>query len=73
METVSQPFFEVPNSVDYTVNRSEEVISHRRNSEREFPDPGAFGEQACSVQEPWDRATCSGESRCGAFIKAEMD
>jgi hypothetical protein len=53
MEAVSQPFFEVPYGVNDTVDRPENVISHRRNSEREFPNPGELREQAFSVQEPW--------------------
>jgi hypothetical protein len=52
MKTVSKPFFEVPDGVNDAINRSENVISHRRNSEREVPNPCEFREQALSVQEP---------------------
>jgi hypothetical protein len=53
MEAVSKPFFEVPDGVNHTVDRPENVISHRRNSEREFPNRRELREQAFSLQEPW--------------------
>jgi hypothetical protein len=52
METVSQPFFEVPDGVNDTVDRPEDVISHRRNPEYQFPNPSELREQAFSIEEP---------------------
>jgi hypothetical protein len=49
MEAVPQPSFEVPYGVNDTVDRPENVISNRRNSKRELPNPRKFGEQAFSV------------------------
>jgi len=57
MEAISKPFFEVPDGVNHTVDRPGNVISHSRNSEREFPNRGELREQAFSLQEPiWIRA-----------------
>ena len=53
MEAVSQPLFEVPYAVNDTIDWSKDVISHWRDSERKFANPGEFREQAFSVQKPW--------------------
>jgi hypothetical protein len=52
MERVSQPSFEVPHGVNDTIYRPDNVISHRRNSERKLPNPGELREEAFSVEEP---------------------
>jgi hypothetical protein len=62
METVSQPLFEVPDGVNDTVDRPENVISHRRNPEGQFPNAGELREQAFSVQERRIRQTVGRKS-----------
>ena len=71
METVSQPLFEFPDGVNDTVDRPENVISHRRNPERQFLESGLVPRASLQCPGAMDRATARAKSRCGGFITPE--
>jgi len=51
-QAISESFLKVPHGVNHAVDWTENIVSCRWNSEREFPNSGELGEQAFCVQEP---------------------
>jgi len=67
MEAVSQPMFEVPYGVDDAVDWSNRIGGTRSASSR----IRASSDSRPSVSKSHGSGSCSGETRCGAFIPSE--
>ena len=52
MEAVPQPFFEIPQGINYAVDRANDVIPYCRNTERKFPDSSELTEEAFAIEKP---------------------
>jgi len=52
MEAVPQPFFEIPQGINYAVDRANNVIPYWRNTECKFPNPSELMKEAFAIEKP---------------------
>jgi hypothetical protein len=52
VQTVAESCLEIPNCVDHSVGRSDELVAGWRDSEGELADPREFCEESFGIEQP---------------------
>ena len=73
MEAIAEPFSQIPQRVNYGVDRTKNIISDCWNVESESADAAKLQEQAFSVEEPKNPAGGPAEVALGCSYREKME